>query len=114
MSDPNVSPDAIGAAPPEALGAPAGPVGPDPLTRDPRLAQKMGWVGQCFGHGDEKKGNLVGLSLGFAALLIIALLVAFLMMTDPDKRSFVQGLFTPVFGIFTGLIGYLIGTSTKQ
>jgi hypothetical protein len=108
MTKANVSVDAIGSTPPEIAG-PSGPVGSDPLTRDPILDQKMGAVGKCLGYGEEKKGNIAGVALAFFAVVLCICIVAYVWSDNAENRDFLNGLITPVFGVITGAIGYITG-----
>lgn len=108
MKKDNVSVDAIGASAPEKP-PPAGPIGSDPLTRDPILDQRMGAVGKCLGYGDEKKGNIAGGAIIFFGMVLIVCILGHIFSEDVDNRTFLSGLITPVFGVITGAIGYITG-----
>ncbi|NDV02502.1 hypothetical protein [Pseudoroseicyclus tamaricis] len=108
MKKPNVSADAIGSSALEQPG-PSGPVGPDPMTRDPVLDQKMGAVGRCLGYGDEKKANIAGLAVAVFTIVLIAVVCVYLLSESDENRSLLGSLITPVFGVITGSIGYITG-----
>lgn len=86
-----------------------GPVGPDPMVRDPILDQQMGTIGRHFGYGDEKKANIVGMAFILFALLLVLIILVYIFSEDPENKRFLQGLMTPVFGVITGAIGYFTG-----
>jgi hypothetical protein len=109
MNKPNVPATRIDEAPLEAAIGSTIPVGKDPLTRDPIIDQKLGWVGKFFGYGDEKKGNIAGLVLIFSVLSLIICFCGQLMTSDENTRSTLSGAITPLFGLLTGLIGYVTG-----
>ena len=109
MTDkPNVSADAIGSSKPEKAG-PSGPVGNDPLNRDPVIDQKMGAVGKVLGYGDEKKANIAALSGGAFFVLLVCCIFTYIWSSDAENRTLVAGLITPIFGAITGAIGYITG-----
>ncbi|MEM7547692.1 MAG: hypothetical protein AAF367_19370 [Pseudomonadota bacterium] len=104
----NVAPEAIDGAKLET-GAPPGPVGNDPLTKDPILDQKMGVVGKAIGHGEEKKGNIAAIVIFLFSIILVGVIIAYLYTGNGENKSFLENLITPLFGIFTGAIGYITG-----
>lgn len=112
MSDENASVGSITSSQPEKPGMP-GPVGPDPLTRDAVLDQKMGAVGRKIGYGDEKKGNIAACVILFFFLLLIFCVIAHLASHSEENRAFLGNLITPLFGVITGAIGYITGRHTN-
>jgi hypothetical protein len=105
---PNVPADAIDKSKPETAG-PAGPVGNDPLNRDPIIDQKMGAVGKVLGFGDEKKANIAALSGGAFFILLVFCIITYIWSSNDENRTLVSGLLTPIFGVITGAIGYITG-----
>ena len=87
---------------------------PDPLTRDPIIDQKMGFLGRCFGYGDEKKGNLATLAFILASVLLTICMVAPMVSADPEVLDVTRGMVTPLFGILTGIIGYVTGHKSES
>ena len=113
MNRENVSADAIGKSAPEQLG-PAGPIGPDPLTRDPVLDQHLGKVGQFIGGGPEKPRNIsyvVGLASIFM-LIVSSCAVAY--VDIKELESVFSTLITGCLSLITGALGFIFGKSGKD
>lgn len=106
MTD-NVEPGAIDGAPLSPTSPPA-PTGKDPFS-DPDLPVKMGVIGGLIGHGEEKKGNIAFVALILAFLLLVACIVGILCIEDEGDSEFLTILITPIFGVVTGIIGYITG-----
>ncbi|WP_394689074.1 hypothetical protein [Hoeflea sp.] len=104
-----VGSDRISDAPIETGGMPTVPVNSDPLTRDPIIDQKLGWVGKFFGYGDEKKGNIAGLAFVFSSLMLAFCVIGQFFIEEESARGTISGLITPLFGLITGLLGYATG-----
>jgi hypothetical protein len=81
----------------------------DPLTRDPLIDQKIGIIGNVFGYGEDARLNIVGLIIFIFIILLIGCVIGSVWVTDLESRKFLWNLVTPIFGIITGAIGYVIG-----
>ena len=113
MNSPNVPVESIGSTPPEKAG-PAGPIGPDPLTRDPILDQHLGRVGQFIGGGPEKAGNIAYVVVA-ASILILIVAVCAAAYVESDKTASVLGTITTgCMSLITGALGFIFGKSGKS
>ncbi len=102
-----VDPSKIDSTPLESSKGSTLPVGNDPLRPDPIIAQKMGWVGKCFGYGEEKKGNIAGIAFVASLVLLIFVVLGTVFATTPETKQVLGNLITPLFGVMTGSLGYL-------
>ncbi len=113
MTKPNVSADAIGSSKHETAG-PSGPIGPDPMTRDPILDQHLGKVGVFIGGGPEKAGNIAYVVV--IAAIVILLIAAFdaAYVNDEALSSVFGNLVTGCLSLITGALGFIFGKSGKD
>lgn len=113
MNRENVPADAIGKSAPEQSG-PAGPIGPDPLTRDPVLDQHLGKVGQFIGGGPEKAGNIAYVVVLAALLMLIISACAVAYVDTKELESVFSALITGCLSLITGALGFIFGKSGKD
>ena len=116
MTD-NVPVEDIAKAPKEPQRPTSGP--PDrnenPFTgKDDRLAQHLGKVGNFIGGGPEKAGNIAYIVVIFSlVLLVIASGCAAYIQSEKLVAVF-DRIVTGSFGLVTGALGYLFGSSDKS
>jgi hypothetical protein len=113
MNGKNIDPERITSAPIETGNSPTVPVGNDPFTRDPILDQKMGLVGKIFGYGESAHVNIAGITLVVFILLLFGSVTGVVFAGDAEVRKFLSSMITPIFGVITGLIGFVIGKKDK-
>jgi hypothetical protein len=113
MNQPNIDSSKIESSPLEKGSQATVTVGGDPLLPDPRLAQELGWLGRCFGHGDTARTNIAGAILAVFTLLLIFSIGASIFHGSEDVRKAMGGLITPIFGVITGSIGYITGKKSN-
>jgi hypothetical protein len=107
MSRDTIDASRIDATPMETGGGTTTPVSSDPLRPDPIISQKMGWLGRCFGYGEEKKGNIAGVAFVASLLLLVCVVLGTIWASTPETRQILGNLITPLFGVMTGSLGYL-------
>lgn len=113
MTKANIPADAIGTAAPEKPGI-RGPVGPDPLTRDPVLDQHLGKVGLFIGGGPEKAGNIAYVVV-FCSIVILLISACAVAYVQSEKLASVFGnITTGCFSLITGALGFIFGKSGKD
>jgi hypothetical protein len=113
MTKDNISADAIGASALEKKG-PSGPVGLDPLSRDPVLDQHLGKIGLFIGGGPEKAGNIAYIVV-IAAIVILVIGACGSAYVQSDKLAAVFGnLVTGCLSLITGALGFIFGKSGKD
>lgn len=69
----------------------------------------MGWLGKLFGYGEEKKGNLAVLAFLISSLLMTVCLGTQIWASSENALQVTSGMITPLFGVMTGIIGYITG-----
>lgn len=104
-----IPPSKIDSAPIETGGQSTVPVGRDPFTRDPIIDQKLGYVGRFFGYGEEKKGNIAGIGFVFSSTMLVVCFAGQFLAETEQVRASMASFVTPIFGLLTGLIGYITG-----
>ena len=78
--------------------------------KEKTILLERGWLGQFFGYGGEKSGNIAGAVLVlFSILLAIALL--YLIVTGDEKL--LKIIITSIVSIITLILGYLFGSNNK-
>lgn len=105
----NIDPEKITTSPIEVGKSPTVPIGSDPFKRDPIIDQKIGIVGRFFGYGESAYVNIVGLTLVVFMILLVGDTMGIVFSSDPDTKKFLIGAITPIFGVITGAIGFVIG-----
>jgi len=113
MKRENVAAESIGKAAPERAGMP-GPIGPDPLTRDPVLDQHLGKVGQFIGGGPEKAGNIAYVVVFSAIVILIVSSGAVAYVQSEKLASVFSNLVTGCLSLITGALGFIFGKSGKD
>lgn len=72
-------------------------------------SQELGRLGKLFGSREQSPGNIAGLAIIVAFLILIAIVFA------PDSLSLPKkDVFTLVSGIITLTLGFLFGRSTSN
>lgn len=110
----DVPPSKIDTTPIETGGQSTVPVGNDPFTRDPIIDQKLGLVGKFFGYGEEKKGNIAGIVLLFAVIMLTVCFSGQFFASTEEARAALSSFVTPLFGLLTGLVGYVTGKKSDD
>ena len=70
---------------------------------------EIGWMGRLFGDASEKPGNIAGLAIILAFLMLVFVLYAVPDTATAPKREAV----TLLGGIITGALGFLFGRTSR-
>ena len=87
----------------------------DPLTgRDTKLDQHLGRVGNYIGGGPEKAGNIAYIVVVSSLILLVLGGLASAYAQSDKLSSVFDRVVTGAFGLITGAMGYLFGSSDKS
>lgn len=111
---------AIGTAPPEPvpndLARQDQDKRRDPFTGrpDPNLDRHLGSLGKFFGGGPEKAGNIAGLVVIIATVLLFSAVISLAVIDTVAVADVMKVIIASAFSLITGALGFIFGASSKK